>query len=318
MTSPSRQSSKNPSSASPHSLDVLVVVGPPCSGKTMVLDVMGEFDFLQLGDLSVETLGPTLQALRGQGHRSVAVSLTGDEKTDFSAAALQLAELKDKDARLKVLWLDAPTDVLRGRCLEVGKVEGIGDLDEWVSTEKMRLAPFKSLKDYAIDTATTSRQEIKRKLARVLGVELNEAGTLTLHFMSFAYKRGLPAEADWVIDARFLKNPFYEPALRPMSGLDAPVRDYLLAMPETQVFLEHCTALLREVIPQYVLEGRSRLTIAFGCTGGQHRSVCLAEAMGKALQTAFPEYHGVTTHRERIHWPPTPAPHAGQAQSSSQ
>lgn len=221
---------------------------------------------------------------------------------------------------LKVLWLEAKPAILCGRMLEAQRrhllESEIAGLAEAIRQEQALLAPFRSVKDYAIETSGLTPTEMQAKVARILGIALDRQEPLQIYVTSFGFKRGLPADADLVADVRFLTNPFYEESLRPFTGKDAPIAEYLNQFSETQAFLSQWQSLLQLLIPAYFREGKTRLTVAFGCTGGQHRSVYMAESIAgflrhyaSAQQGSLVPINVCVVHREAQHWPAnSPAP----------
>lgn len=163
-----------------------------------------------------------------------------------------------------------------------------------IQRERQRLQDIRERADKVIDTSDLTNHQLK-KLIYDLFQAAREA-SLTVTVMSFGFKYGLPLDADLVMDVRFLPNPYYVDALRPLTGNDGPVRDYVLGNPSSQAFLSRFVDLLAFLLPYYHREGKSHLVIAIGCTGGKHRSVALAQAISEALQGG--EYRVYVTHRD--------------------
>lgn len=210
-----------------------------------------------------------------------------------------------------LLRLDAPEEVLAARYLRSGKRHPLEarmqGLLAAIRHERDAFACFKSIKQalspgyYAIDTSTHTRGELEQKIGKILGVPAENA-PMTIYLQSFGFKRGAPSDAEWTFDMRFIPNPYYDAALRPMSGLDVPVCDFIWSQPGVDDFWRLWTALIADVLPRYQKEGKLRTSIAIGCTGGQHRSVCMTEALGGFLRKTFPEYNVVVTHRDSAFW----------------
>jgi RNase adapter protein RapZ len=185
-----------------------------------------------------------------------------------------------------VVFLDAPDAVLVRRLADSSRphpcaVAGTGQAA--VSAERARVAPLRAAADVVIDTGVLSDTELGRRILEVVVPELDRESAFRCTVSSFGFKYGPALEADWVVDSRILPNPFWEPELRPLTGLDEPVRSFLLGKQESREFLQHTTALLEWVIAAARRRGREAMHVAVGCTGGRHRSVVIATELAAAL-----------------------------------
>ncbi len=193
-----------------------------------------------------------------------------------------LDALRANSNRVRVLFLDASDDVL------VRRYEGTRrrhplvarGVEASIADERRLLAPVRDRADLLIDTGELNSNQLRTRVIEAFGNE-GGASSMRTSVVSFGYKFGLPLDVDVVFDCRFLPNPFWIEELRPYSGLDAPVREYVLSQPETKDFLDKVDGLLTGIVPSFEREGKSYLTIGLGCTGGRHRSVALAEALGE-------------------------------------
>ena len=182
---------------------------------------------------------------------------------------------------LRILFLDASTDVLVRRYESTRRRHPFSEPDgtntltlaEAIEAERVALEPVRATADLVIDTSELNIHQLRDRMAELFGV--GEGQTMRITVLSFGYTHGIPLDVDIVIDCRFLPNPHYVDELRPLSGLDAPVADYVMSQPVTGEFLQRMESLLALLVPQYVAEGKSYLTVAFGCTGGRHRSVAV-------------------------------------------
>jgi RNase adapter protein RapZ len=185
---------------------------------------------------------------------------------------------------VRVLFLDASDDVLIRRYEGTRRRHPLAarGVEESIADERRLLEPVRDRADLFIDTGELNSNQLRTRILEAFG---DEGGTANMQtsVVSFGYKHGIPLDVDMVFDCRFLPNPFWVEELRPYSGLDEPVRDYVLAQPETQDFLVRIDDLLTSILPSFVREGKSYLTIAMGCTGGRHRSVTLAQALADRL-----------------------------------
>ena len=199
-------------------------------------------------------------------------------KSFFSA----LETLKAQDKPYKILFLDSADSILVNRFQETRRKHPLaeamqGSLEQAVRLEREMLRPVKEISDYVIDTSNIPVASLKSRISDLFLQNDNEA--IAVHCISFGFKHGLPLEADLVFDVRCLPNPFYIDELRDKTGLDAPVRDYVMQCEETEGFKTRFTDMIDYMLPLYVREGKSQLVIAVGCTGGHHRSVALAQYM---------------------------------------
>jgi UPF0042 nucleotide-binding protein len=198
-----------------------------------------------------------------------------------------LAALRGSGARVRQLYLEASTEVLVRR-YESGRrrhpllAAGEG-LAEAIERERTLLEPVREEADVVVDTSNLNVHELHDRIVGLFGEADLDAGMQT-RVVSFGYKHGLPVDVDVVLDCRFLPNPHWVEELRPLTGLDAPVRDHVLGQPAAGAFLRHLEGLLDLLLPAYVAEGKAYLTVAFGCTGGRHRSVVIAEAVADLLR----------------------------------
>jgi len=293
-----------------------LIVGPVGAGVTTALDTFSHFGFLQVGDVKTGQLVELFDTLKDRSPRIVFSIASEPGQGDAINELIEaLPALKAKNPDLNVLYLDAPESVLIQRYLGANKphpYEAMG-LEAGVKENKSCFAAFKRLKQefpngyYSIDTSNVTIEELKLKIAKLLGADCH-VSPITINIISFGYKHGLPKEADLVFDMRFIKNPYYDDELRPLTGLDTPIKQYVFQQPSIKTFMEQWFKMMETVIPCYHQEGKLRLAVAVGCTGGQHRSVCMAEALASHLQLHFPSYNVQITHREKAHWPTvTPA-----------
>ena len=211
---------------------------------------------------------------------------------------IEVARMRAEGHQVTVLFLDASTPVLVQRYDATRRKHPLADeaggLLEAIERERVLLEPVRVVADLVIDTSELNVHQLKERL--IGAFETGDRQQLQIAVESFGYKNGLPLDADIVMDVRFLPNPHWEEDLRPLTGHDPRVRDYVLERSVTSSFLEHLERLLIDVLPSYQAEGRSYLTIAIGCTGGRHRSVAIAEELARRFAA-----HGIparTSHRD--------------------
>jgi UPF0042 nucleotide-binding protein len=233
----------------------------------------------------------------GSGYERVAL-VVGGSGTDPGEVLESLSSLQETDARVRVLFLDASTEVLVRRYESTRRRHPMADGDrlaDAIERERELLDPVKAGADVVIDTSDLNVHQLKARIGDLFAGDRPDAA-MQITVESFGYKHGLPLDVDLVLDCRFLPNPHWVDELRPLSGKDEAVREYVLGQPAAVSFLEHLNRLLRLLLPAYVAEGKSYLTIAFGCTGGRHRSVAIAEEVADQLRQRGE--HPVVSHRD--------------------
>ena len=264
--------------------EFLVVTGNSGAGRSVAANVLED-----LGWFVIDNLPPALIAKVGEladapgsAISNVALAVPGGANVDELLAAI--AELRGSGARVRILYLEASTARLVQRYESTRRRHPFGDmgLEDAIEAERVALEAVKAESDVAIDTSDLNVHQLRDRLVELFGSD-SPSGGMRTQIISFGYKHGLPIDVDIVLDCRFLPNPHWVEELRPLTGVDEPVSDYVLAQPLTAAFLERLERMLALVMPAYVQEGKSYLTIAFGCTGGQHRSVAIAEEVSKML-----------------------------------
>ena len=264
-------------------MQLVLVSGLSGSGKSIALRVLEDAGYYCVDNLPASFLMETVDFLADAGHDRAAVSI------DARSAALpalpeHIAELSRRGVDCRVLYLEANADTLLRRFSETRRrhpLAGPGmTLAEAIARERQLLAGIAPLGS-RIDTSDLQPRVLQNWIRDLLGLG---SGALTLLFESFSYKDGIPLDADWVLDARMLANPHYDPQLRPFTGCDAPVIEYLGRDSAVQGWLADVRSLLGTWLPEIVRENRSHVTVAIGCTGGRHRSVYLAEALAKSFR----------------------------------
>ena len=256
---------------------LVLVSGLSGSGKSIALKVLEDAGYYCVDNLPATLLLEVVDFLRDAGHERVAVSV------DARSAALaslpeHIAKLKERGFDCRLLYLEANTPSLLRRFSETRRRHPLGGaqtLPEAIERERSLLADVATL-GQRIDTSDLQPRVLQNWIRDLLGLG---PGALTLLFESFAYRDGIPLDADWVLDCRMLANPHYDPQLRPFTGRDAPVIEYLARDASVQRWLEDARGLLARWLPEIVRENRSAVTVAIGCTGGRHRSVYVAERL---------------------------------------
>ena len=274
------------SSEAPAAPTVVIVSGLSGSGKSVALKTFEDLDYYCVDNLPVELLPSFVRSLMRDGGlpQKLAVGIdVRNRHSDLSKLAQWRAAVTELGLDATLLFFDATDEVLLRRYSDTRRKHPLAhfglSLPESITRERQITAPLRAEADVTIDTSTLNVHQLRRRI--IAEFALNNSTSLSLLFESFAYKRGVPADADFVFDARVLPNPHWNPALRPFSGRDGDVRDYLDAQTEVSEYFAQVSAFLDTWLPRLRGETRSYVTVAFGCTGGKHRSVYLAERLAQ-------------------------------------
>ncbi|MDR0549121.1 MAG: RNase adapter RapZ [Deltaproteobacteria bacterium] len=270
---------------------IIVVTGLSGSGKTAALKSLEDHGLMAIDNLPVLLL-PKLLALRKESGDFIrlAVGMDAREAELLTNYEEVFEQARDLGYDLKLLFLEADEKVLVQRFSETRRPHPLalqtGNLAAAIRLEKEKLAPLRDIADLILNTTGLTAANL-RTLVLEKFVQIQNRRDLAVEVLSFGFKNGLPPEADLMLDVRFLPNPFYVEKLRALDGRDERVLNYVLSFKETKEFLEKLLDLLNFLLPLYQREGKSYLTIAVGCTGGQHRSVALAGYLWERLKTCF-------------------------------
>ena len=267
-------------------MEIVIVTGMSGAGKTVALKILEDAGFYCVDNLPAPFIGEFARFCLRHDDSITKVALGIDIRggkmfTDFAHG---LAELDKLGLGWNMLFLDSSNEVLLNRYKETRHMHPLAKNDlisVGIAKERALLEEVRARATYIMDTSGLLPRQLKIKLLDLFSE--GNSGKLMLNIVSFGFKYGMPDESDLVFDVRFLPNPFYNPALKPLSGLDAPVRGYVMEHDVSVRFLESLLGMMRFLIPHYISEGKSQLIISIGCTGGRHRSVSLAEELHKAL-----------------------------------
>ena len=265
----------------------VVITGLSGSGKSLVQRCFEDMGWFCVDNLPSELIPKLAEVKDRSGPALGRVALTVDVRERHFLAELPRVyqDLKRRDPDVTLLFLEADDATLVKRFSETRRphpLAGDRPLLEGIAAERELLAPLRAMADTVLDTTDFKGSELRSHLFARFG-EPGATRRLQVGVLSFAYRHGVPKEADLVLDVRFLSNPYYVAGLRPLTGRDAPVREYLEGLAEYREFMARLTSLLDLLLPAYEREGKSYLTLAIGCTGGRHRSVAVAEALHARL-----------------------------------
>lgn len=268
---------------------VVIVTGMSGSGKTTAIRALEDAGFYAIDNLPIVLLDKVVNLSSGgpgEIHKlAVVVDARGGASLAKLPAAIDSARSQGHD--VLVLFLDAEDAVLERRYSETRRRHPLSEdesVKAGIAKERAILEPLRDSASAVVNSTGLSVHDLKREILRRVAA-VDSIPSMTVNVKSFGFRNGLPSDSDLVFDVRFLPNPYFIDALRPLSGKDSPCADYVLARTETKTFLEHLTQLLDFLLPQFENEGKAYLTISIGCTGGRHRSVAIAERLAEWLRT---------------------------------
>ena len=281
-------------------LELVVITGMSGAGKTVAMQ-----SFEDMGYFCVDNMPPSLlpkfwELVKESGKiTKIALVIDLRSRAFFDEIMSAIGGLDNTSfITTKILFLEASDDALVSRYKETRRTHplaGEGRIYDGIIAERRLLQDIKTRSQKVIDTTNLSPRQLREEIMQAFSN--GQEGVFTSQVMSFGFKYGLPIDADVVMDVRFLPNPHYIPELRPLTGLDEPVYDYVMSQPEAKTFYHKLMDLLDFSIPGYKKEGKSSVTIAIGCTGGQHRSVAFAERIGRELLSD--SYNVKISHRDK-------------------
>jgi len=267
---------------------IVILSGLSGAGKTAATKLFEDLGYTCVDNLPGELLPDLAELVSGDRQRFERVAIVLDVRAGDASLALAAVRgaLEGRGIKPQVIFLEARDEVLIRRFSETRHRHPLADqrgIASSIAEERKVLDPVRDEADVVVDTSDLSLRELRERLFAHLGEQEN-TDRLVIQLISFGFKYGIPLEADLVFDVRFMQNPYYIEELRQMSGLTEAVRTYVLGQPVTERFLEFLHEFLAFTIPAYVGEGKTRLTIAIGCTGGYHRSIAIAEALAGWLR----------------------------------
>lgn len=268
-------------------MKLFVVTGMSGAGKSKAVDYLEDLGYYCLDNLPVKLLSSVVGWMESNKDFSRKVAVTLDiRSSDISDSFFSALEaVKRRGVPVRVLFLECEDSVLMKRYKESRRLhplmnmENQTDISSAIKEERKVLSSVREISDYIVDTTNLATAALREKIVEMVETETDDVEGMLLHFMSFGYKYGIPADADLVFDVRCLPNPFYEEGLRVLTGLDLPVQEFVFSTKEAEGLFERIREILEFTIPLYEKEGRAQLVVAFGCTGGQHRSTAFANRM---------------------------------------
>lgn len=279
----------------------VIVTGMSGAGKSSALKMLEDAGYFCVDNLPIDLIEKFAELATKPGRDVEKVALGVDIRSGDSLKKLEtvLEEMLVKNCKYEILYLDASNDVLVKRYKETRRshpLSGAGRVDKGIEKERKMTAFLKEQADYIIDTSTLLTRELKVELEKIF-VNNQSYNNLYITVLSFGFKYGIPTDADLVFDVRFLPNPYYIEELKPKTGNDLEIQEYVMGFEITHKFLDKLVDMIEFLLPNYILEGKNQLVIAIGCTGGKHRSVTLANKLYEQLN--LQENYGVKVeHRD--------------------
>ncbi len=266
---------------------LLVITGLSGAGRRTAGHTLEDLGWFVVDNLPPSLLPKLIGVCRERGFGRVAVVLDVRSRSEFDELPAAFAALGDQQVTREVLFLEASDEVIVRRQESVRRplpLQGSGRLLDGIRRERAMLADLRAVADLVIDTTSINIHQLSARVAKAFAAE--EARGVRFTLMSFGFKHGLPLDADMVLDVRFLPNPHWVPALRPLTGLSHQVSEYVLTQPDAEPFVASATGLITLIADGYTREGKRHATVAIGCTGGKHRSTAVVEELARRLTEA--------------------------------
>jgi len=281
-------------------LQFVIITGLSGAGKSQAIDSFEDAGYFCVDNLPPQLVPTLVDLFRREGSKVDRVAIVSDVRGGeyFGRLEQLLDELHERGVEHTLIFLEASNEALVRRFKETRRrhpAAGGGSVIDGIRLERRLLATLRERATLVIDTSDSSIHELKARLNKDI-IQHSRRTNIVFAVVSFGYKYGIPIDADLLFDVRFLPNPHYDLRLRPLTGLDAEVRDFVLASPDTGEYLEHLLGLLDFLFPRYAAEGKAHLTIGVGCTGGRHRSVAIAQLIGDRYEKQG--YYTIVRHRD--------------------
>lgn len=291
-------------------MELLIITGLSGAGKSRAAKCLEDFGYYTVDNVPARMILPFADFCAQSGGRFDRVALVSDIRAgseDFPSIPETISRLRERSVTCRLLFLCAARETIVRRFKETRRLHPLQrageSIEEAVRREETLSHSLREHADFVVDTTQMPTSKLNSELYVLFGDRTKER-RLAVSVCSFGYKHGLPPEADLVFDVRFIPNPFYLSELRNQTGMDGPVRDYVLSFDQTRTFLDKTEDLLRFLLPRYMEEGKTMLVVAVGCTGGRHRSVTIArELAGRIVHMGYPvsENHRDMTRRDMTH-----------------
>lgn len=268
-------------------MELIIVTGMSGAGKSHAIHCLEDLGYYCIDNMPPKLMDDFVTLVQNTSEEFSKVAFVVDIRggSFFGDLNDSLEELKNRGVEYKIMFLEASNAALTRRYKETRRAHPLapeGDIQEGIMAEREKLRELRNKATYIIDTSSIKVAELNSEIKRIF--ENEKVDTFTLMVESFGFKNGVPQEADWVLDARFLPNPFYVPSLKNFTGNNKKIQDYVLQYPIANKFAARVTGMVLDLIPSYIKEGKYHLTVAIGCTGGRHRSVVMANEIARRLE----------------------------------
>ena len=283
-------------------MKLVIVTGMSGAGKSTAMKMMEDMGFFCVDNLPIVLFDKFSEYLNRSYSKQQKIAIGMDVRSgeDLESLEITLQNLDKMNLPFEILFLDADDRVLIKRYKETRRVHPLANgerIEKGLEIERERIAFLKKEADFIIDTSNLLTRELKFELERIF-VNHEEFKSMMVTILSFGFKYGIPADSDMVMDVRFLPNPYYDVELRPKTGNDKEIQEFVMKYPEATSFIDKLEDLIQFLIPQYISEGKNQLVISIGCTGGKHRSVTLANELYQRLNGESRDYGLKIEHRD--------------------
>ena len=283
-------------------MNLVIVTGMSGAGKSTAMKMMEDMGYFCVDNLPVEFFDKFVELFTGthMSQKNIAIGMDVRSGDALEILKTTLDHLDREEIHYEVLFLDASDSVLVKRYKETRRIHPLANgerIEKGLERERRKIGFLRERADFIIDTSTLLTRELKTELERIF-IHDEEYKNMMITILSFGFKYGIPSDSDMVMDVRFLPNPYYDVELRPKTGNDIEIQEFVMKSPEATLFIDKLEDLVQFLIPQYIDEGKNQLVISIGCTGGKHRSVTLANELFKRLDGEDREYGLKIEHRD--------------------
>ena len=283
-------------------MNLVIVTGMSGAGKSTAMKMMEDMGYFCVDNLPVEFFDKFVELFTGthMSQKNIAIGMDVRSGDALEILKTTLDHLDREEIHYEVLFLDASDSVLVKRYKETRRIHPLANgerIEKGLERERTKIGFLRERADFIIDTSTLLTRELKTELERIF-IHDEEYKNMMITILSFGFKYGIPSDSDMVMDVRFLPNPYYDVELRPKTGNDIEIQEFVMKSPEATIFIDKLEDLVQFLIPQYIDEGKNQLVISIGCTGGKHRSVTLANELFKRLDGEDREYGLKIEHRD--------------------
>ncbi|MBQ6844073.1 MAG: RNase adapter RapZ [Agathobacter sp.] len=284
-------------------MNLVIVTGMSGAGKSTAMKMMEDMGYFCVDNLPVEFFDKFVDLFSGTTNmtkKNIALGMDVRSGDALDVLKTALDHLDRDEIHYEILYLDASDNILVKRYKETRRIHPLSNgerIEKGLERERQKIGFLRERADYILDTSTLLTRELKTELERIF-IHDEEYKNMMITILSFGFKYGIPADSDMVMDVRFLPNPYYDVELRPKTGNDIEIQEFVMKSPEASVFVDKLEDLVQFLIPQYIDEGKNQLVISIGCTGGKHRSVTLANELFKRLDGENREYGLKIEHRD--------------------